>query len=130
MAVVMDGIPIHHGAQVPWPDDEHPVGHLGPDPADPAFAEGLCGGIFTASIPALANATSNALVTRPARSRTRNRNRAVRSARSISRFRACCTVHAPSGGAVAPRTCTWRVLASMTKNTYPRRRVMAPSTWK
>src|SRR5215467_12776566 len=37
MAVVMGGISIQHGTQVPWPDDEHPVGHLGPDRADPAF---------------------------------------------------------------------------------------------
>ena len=37
----------------------------------------------------------------PARSRTRTRNPAARPPRSISRFRACGTVHAPSGCAVA-----------------------------
>ena len=51
----------------------------------------------------------------PARSRTRNRNSAARSPRSISKFRACCTVHAPSGCAVTPRTCIWRVPTSITK---------------
>jgi hypothetical protein len=65
-----------------------------------------------------------------ARSRTRNRNSAARSPRSISRFRACCTVQAPSGLAVTPRTCTWRVPTSTTKNTYTRRKVTAQSTWK
>ena len=36
------------------------------------------------------------------------RNPAARSPRSISRFRACCTVHAPSGCAVTPGTCRTR----------------------
>ncbi len=34
---VVDGIPIQHCTQVPRPDNEHPVGHLGPDRPDPAL---------------------------------------------------------------------------------------------
>jgi len=94
------------------------------------FAFGLRGGIFATSIPALASTASNASVNCPARSRIRNRNWLARSPRSISRFRACCTVHAPSGCAVTPRMWTWRVPTSSTKNTYRRRRVTAQSTWK
>ena len=71
---------------------------------------GCADGIFTTSIPAPDSTASNASVNCPARSRIRNRNRSARSPRSISRFRACCTVHAPSGCAVTPRTWTWRVL--------------------
>jgi hypothetical protein len=63
---------------VPWPDDQHAVGDLGPDGAYPAFGKsvrrGLRGGIFTTSIPALASTASNAPVNWPARSRIRNRN--------------------------------------------------------
>ena len=42
----------------------------------------------------------------PARSRTRNRNRAACSPWSMTRLRACCVVQGPSGCAVTPRTCT------------------------
>ncbi len=31
--VVVDGVAIQDGTQVPWSDDEHPVGQLGPDGA-------------------------------------------------------------------------------------------------
>jgi hypothetical protein len=44
----------------------------------------------------------------PARSLIRNRNPAAHSPRPISRFRACCTVHGPSGCAVTPGTWTQR----------------------
>ena len=50
--------------------------------------------------------------------------------KSISRFRACCTAHAPSGCALTPRTWTWRVPTSITKNTYKRRKVTAQPAWK
>ena len=51
-----------------------------------AFARGLRGGIFTASIPSSTRTVSNDSVNCPARSRTRNRNSAARSPRSIRRF--------------------------------------------
>ena len=41
MLVVMDGMAIQDGNQVPWPDDEYPVGHLGPDGTDPALGIGI-----------------------------------------------------------------------------------------
>lgn len=108
MPVVMGGVLVQGRAQVPRPGDRHPVGDLSPDGAHPALgmsvALGLRGGIFTTSIPAAGSTAPNPSVNWPARSRTRNRNRVARSPRSISRFRACCTVHAPSGWAVTPRT--------------------------
>jgi hypothetical protein len=54
--------------------------------------------------------------------RITNRNRVARSARSISRFRACCTASTPPGCAVTPQTWTWRVPASITNNTQARRK--------
>ena len=78
----------------------------------------------------VASTASNASANCPARSRIRNRNPPARSPRSINRFRACCTVHAPSRCAVTPRTCTWRVPTSSTENTCSRRKVTAQSTWK
>jgi hypothetical protein len=120
--------------QVPSAEDEHPVGDLCPggehEPFRVAFARGLRGGIFTASMPASARTASDAPVNCPARSRTRNRESAARSPRSIKRLRTCCTVHGPSGLAVTPRMCTYREPTSITKKQYGRFRVTAQSTWK
>jgi nucleotide-binding universal stress UspA family protein len=77
------------------------------------------------AVAAPASTASDASVNCPARSRTRNRSRLARSPRSISRFRACCTVQAPSGRAVTPRTWTRRVPTPATKNTWRRRTVTA-----
>jgi hypothetical protein len=41
MLVVMDGAVIQDGTQVPRPDNEHPVRHLGPDGADPALSRSI-----------------------------------------------------------------------------------------
>src|SRR5436189_142467 len=71
-----------------------------------AFARGLRGRIFKASMPVLATTASNEAVNCPARSWTRNRKSAARSPRSIRRLRICCVVHGPSGFAVTPRMCT------------------------
>src|SRR4051812_15673990 len=43
---------------------------------------------------------------------------------------ACCAVQSPSGLAVTPRMCTYRLPTSITKNTYRRLRVSAQFTWK
>jgi len=56
------------------------------------------------------------------RSRMRKRKEPVRSPRSMSRLRACCAVHEPTGQAVTPRICTRRVATSMTNKTYRRLR--------
>jgi hypothetical protein len=68
-----------------------------------AFARGLRGGIFTASMPVLARTVSKDWVNCPARSRSRNRKSAVRSRRFIMRLRICCVVHGPFGWAVTLR---------------------------
>src|SRR4051795_13170565 len=61
------------------------------------FARGHRGGILTTSMPASANTASNESVNWPARSRTRNRNRATCSPRSMTRLRTCWVVQGPSG---------------------------------
>jgi hypothetical protein len=108
MVVIVRGVLLQDCAQVPRSGDQHPVGDLGPDRPHPALGISVrfraAGGIFTTSILAPASTASNPSVNCPARSRIRNRNRPARSPRSISRFRACCTVQAPSGWAVTPRT--------------------------
>jgi hypothetical protein len=95
--VVVPGIFGQDRPQVPFAEDQHPVGDFGPGSEDESFgigvARGLRGGIFTASMPASARTASNDAVNCPARSRTRNRKSAARSPRSIRRLRICCTVH-------------------------------------
>jgi hypothetical protein len=83
--------------QVPLAEDEHPVGDLGSGIEHEPLGEGRRGGVFTASIPALARTASNESVNCPARSRIRNRKSAARSPRAIRRLRICCVVHGPSG---------------------------------
>jgi hypothetical protein len=96
--------------QVPFTEDQYPVGDLGPGGEHEPFGIGVrpraSGGIFTASMPTPAGTASNDAVYWPARSRTRNRKSAARSPRSIRRFRICWVVHGPSGLAVIPRMCT------------------------
>ena len=53
-----------------------------------AFARGLRGGIFTASMPALARTASNEAVNCPARFRTRNRKSAARLLADVAVVRA------------------------------------------
>jgi hypothetical protein len=121
MPVVVGGVLVQDRAQVPWPGDEHPVGHLGPDSAYPPLGVDVRPRAARRDLhhlhPAPASTASNIAVNRPARSRIRNLKRPARSPRSSSRFRACCTVHDPSGCEITPRTWTWRVPTSITKNT-------------
>src|SRR5258708_34435318 len=120
--------------QMPFAEDEHPVGDLGPggehEPFRKAFARGLRDGIFTASMPAAVRTASKDAVNCPARARTRNRKPAPRAPRSIRRLRICWGVHSPSGWAVAPRMQTDREPTSMTNKQYSRWGVTAPSTRK
>jgi hypothetical protein len=53
----------------------------------------------------------------------------IRSPSSMARFLTTCVVHAPLECAVTPRTCTRRVVTSVTNSTYSRRRLIV-STWK
>jgi hypothetical protein len=70
-------------SQVPFAADQHPVGDLGPggehEPLRVGVRPWARGGIFTASMPALARTASKKPVNCPALSRTRNRKSATRS---------------------------------------------------
>jgi hypothetical protein len=108
MLVVMHGVLIQDRVQMPSPSNQNAIGDLHPGCAHPAFGIGIRSRATRRDLhhlaPPSANTASNASVNCPARSRITNRNRPTRSPRSMSRFRACCTVHAPSGCAVTPRT--------------------------
>jgi hypothetical protein len=41
MLVIVRGVLVQDVAQVPWPGDQHPVGDLGPDGANPALGIGV-----------------------------------------------------------------------------------------
>jgi hypothetical protein len=73
-------------------------------------------------MPLAVSTLSKTLVNLASRSLMRNLTWSARSSRSISRFRACCAVHAPAGLVVTPRTWTRRVSISITKKTYRRLR--------
>jgi hypothetical protein len=81
-------------------------------------------------MPAPARTASNDPLNCPARSRIRNRGKAARSPRSISRLRICCAVRRLSGLAVTPGMCTDREPASITDKQYRRWRVTGQSTWE
>src|ERR1700756_5408834 len=67
-----------------------------------AFARGACGGPARILVPTAVNTASKEPVNWPARSLIRNLTVAMRWPRSISKLRAACVVHAPSGCAVMP----------------------------
>src|SRR6266545_7978928 len=74
--VVMSGVLGQHQLQLSTSEDEHPVEQL----------------------------ASNAAVNLASRSRITNRNRPTSSRRVMTRFRACCVTHSPTGCGVTPNT--------------------------
>jgi len=67
-----------------------------------AFARGARTGVVMTRVPVAVKTASNASVYLASRSLIRNFKPSVRSPRSISVFRACCTVQAAVGWAVTP----------------------------
>ena len=65
-------------------------------------------------MPSAVNTASKELVNWPARSLIRNLTVVARRPRSISKLRAACVVHEPSGLAVMPARWTRRVPCSIT----------------
>ena len=133
VAVVMAGLLAQHRSQMPFAVDEHPVGALCSCGAYPSL-----GITVRARGPRRSLHYGHALVGEDRVEGTgelgvavpdEEANCEIRSPRSISRLRACRAVHAPSGWAVTPRTCTGRVSTSMTNSTYRRLRKIV-STWK
>jgi hypothetical protein len=84
-------------AQVPRPGDEHPVGDLGPDGAHPAFGIRVHPRAARWNFHRLDPRASQHRVERLGELTGPEPELAGRSPRSISRFRTCCTAHAPSG---------------------------------
>jgi hypothetical protein len=93
-------------------------------------ARGHRGGIFTTSMPTSGRTASNDAVNCPAQSRTRNRNRAACSPRSMTRLRACCVVRGPSRYRSRPSTCRWRVADLKHEQDVETPQVTEQSTWK
>ena len=106
---------------MPLAEDEHPAGDLGPGGEHEPFRISVRlrapGRDLHYLHPGAGKYRVDASVNCPALSRTRSRKSAARSPRSISRFRAWCTVQGPSGCADTPRTWTYRVPTSTTKKT-------------
>ena len=114
--VVMAGVLAEDRPQVPFAVDEHPVGALGSCGAYPPLGiavrargprrgldhlHALGGGDLVEGGGELGVAVPD-----------EEAEGAGRSPGSMTRLRACCAVHAPSGWAVTPRMCTCRVATS------------------
>lgn len=67
-----------------------------------AFMRGVFGRVVIVRSPSVLNTSLNAVVNKGSRSWITNPKSPMRSSRSMTRFRACCTAHAPVGYAVTP----------------------------
>ena len=109
-AVVVGAVLGEDGPQVAFAEDQDAVSELGSNGQDEAFGEAVRSRTARRDLHGIDAGAGQDGVERggelAARSRTRNRDVAARSSRSISRFRACWVVQAPVGWLVAPRMCT------------------------
>ena len=104
-----------HGPTAPPADavdhDQHPSSssrRTVPHRSASAFARGARTGVGKIRMPSEAKTASKAALNCVSRSRTRNLHCWMRSARSMSRLRACWVTRCPVGLAVIPRTWTRR----------------------
>ena len=113
--------------------DEDAVGALAPRAGDPPLADrvrrGAWTGVLVIRMSTAVKTASNAPVYLASRSLIRNFRPSVRSPKSMSAFRACCTVQAAVGWSVTPARWTRRWWCSMTNRTKSRRRKTVPA-WK
>jgi hypothetical protein len=120
--------------QMPLAEDQHPVGDLGPGREHEPFRIGMRarapGRDFHGLDAGASQERAGGRVSCPVRSRTRNRESAARSPRSIKRSRICWVARGLSGCAVTPGICTDREPVSITKKQYRRCTVTAQSTGK
>ena len=86
-----------------------------------AFAFGARTGVRITRVPSLLKTASKARLNLLSRSWIRNRHRAPRSSRFISKLRACCSIHPPSGLLVQATYSIRRLPMPMKKRTYSRR---------
>jgi hypothetical protein len=131
--VVVHHVPRQRHLDMSSTNDQHPVQQLTTDRADPSLGVGVRPWRPHRHAqrldPWAAKTASNVAVNLASRSRSRNLNRSMRPASSMSRLRACWVTHIPVGLAVTPRMCTRRVASSITNSTY-RRCSSTVSTWK
>ena len=83
-----------------------------------AFGLRVCDRVVVFRGPSAVKTSPNAEVKGGSRSWITNRSPAMRSPRSMTTLRACCTVRAPVGSAVTPARCSFRVPRSMKISTY------------
>jgi hypothetical protein len=121
VVIEMPNVLVKDCGGVPLVVDQNTVSALCADAAHKSLGVAVrswCrGGIFTVSMPSPANTASNDVANFVSRSRSRNRNWAVRSSRSAKRLRAACVVQTEVGWAVTPRIWTRRVWTSITNRT-------------
>jgi len=107
--VVVGGVHGKRPAEMSLSEDQHSVGELGAHSQYEPFGVAVRSRAPWRDLDHLDARIREHRVERacvlPGRSRTRNRNRATCSPRSMTRLRACCVVHGPSGCSVTPRTC-------------------------
>jgi hypothetical protein len=99
--VVMRGVAVQDGPQVPFAGEEHPAGHLGSNGADPASGRGVRRRAPRWDLHHLeacaAGRRAGHLRALPGPAADQEPERATPLSLFISRFRACCAVRAPSG---------------------------------
>lgn|GEM_PF-1689309 len=113
---------------------QHPVQQLTTDRADPPLGDRVRSWCphrrpHRIRLPSEAKTASKGSVNLASRSRSRNLNCSLRSARSMRRLRACWATHSPVGLADTPRMWTLRVETSSTNSSY-RRLGSTVSAWK
>ena len=118
VGVVVLDVLAQHRREVARSGDQEMVEAFTAQGADEAFRDRVRSrcptGVRMMRMSAPAKTASKAAVNLLSRSRIRNRNRAARSPRSMSRLRACWVTQAPVGWAVIPAMCTRRLPCSIT----------------
>jgi hypothetical protein len=131
MFVVVRHIAHQHRLQLPSAKNQHPVGQLTTDGADPPFRERPRRKHRRPQDPDALGAEDGIEAVGELRVAVpdENLNLPMRSPRSMRRLRACWVTQAPVGLAVTPRMWTRRLATSITNSTY-RRLSSTVSTWK
>jgi len=124
VAVAMINVLANNTLQLPTSKDQHPVQHLTPNRADPPLRVGVRLGRPHRRAQHPDPFSDEDRVERGGELRVpiaeQEPKRPRRPASSMSRLRACCVTHSPTGCAVTPSTWTRRVATSITNRTCSR----------